>query len=125
MKIEEILLVDDEADIRQVARFALTHLGGWSVREAGGGQEALRAIRERRPDVVLLDVMMPGMDGVQTLGALRVDPQLAGVPVLFMTARVGREDLDSYLQAGAQGVIRKPFDPLSLAGEIQRLVGGA
>lgn len=119
--LSKVLYVEDEADIRAVAEIALAGLGGLTVRTCASGYEAPAAIKEFVPDLVLLDVMMPGMDGVETFAALRADPSVPPVPVAFMTARTLPTELDHYLRLGAIGVISKPFDPLKLADEVRVL----
>ncbi len=119
--LEKVLYVEDEADIRAIAEIALVSLGGLEVQTCSNGLEAPAAVKRFVPDLVLLDVMMPGMDGVATLAALRADPGLPKVPVAFMTARTLPDEVDQYLRLGAIGVIGKPFDPLTLAGEVRAL----
>ena len=87
------------------------------------GQEALEEARETLPDVILLDVMMPGLDGTTTLAKLREDPATAGIPVIFLTAKVQSHEIERYQELGALGVIRKPFDAMALPDEVRRLVG--
>jgi two-component system OmpR family response regulator len=119
--LEKVLYVEDEADIRAVAEIALAQLGGLEVQTCTNGLEAPDAVKRFLPDLVLLDVMMPGMDGVATLAALRADPAVPRVPVAFMTARTLPDEIANYLRLGAIGVIGKPFDPLKLAGEVRAL----
>lgn len=119
--LEKVLYVEDEADIRAVAEIALVTVSGLSVRTCASGMDAPAAIREFTPDMVLLDVMMPGMDGVATLAMLRADPSFAGLPVAFMTARTLPSEIEQYLRLGAIGVITKPFDPLHLGDEVRAL----
>jgi len=119
MDINTVLLVDDDADIRAIGEIALSQVGGWTVTTAAGGEEAVPAARATRPDVILLDMMMPGLDGMQTLAALRADDETAAIPVLFMTAKLLPSEIGAYLDAGARGVIAKPFDPLTLPDEIR------
>lgn len=121
MDVERILLIDDEPDIRAVAALSLERVGGFSLDSAASGEEGLERARAQRPDVVLLDVMMPGLDGLETLARLRADPATAGIPVIFMTAKSQPAELDEYVAAGALGVILKPFDPLELPNEIRKL----
>jgi len=116
-----ILHIEDESDIREVARIALEQLGGFSVTEASSGSEGVALAAELRPDLILLDVMMPGMDGPATLRALRECPATAGIPVVFMTAKVRRHEIEHYLTLGARGVIAKPFDPITLADQVKAL----
>ena len=112
--LSRILLVDDEQDIRTVAQISLTALGGFTVACCASGAEALEKVVEFDPDLVLLDVMMPGMDGPATLGRLRSDPATAHYPVVFVTARVQPQEIPSYLAIGAADVVAKPFDPMTL-----------
>lgn len=118
----KILVIDDEQDIRLVAQIGL-RAAGMMVVTADGGAAGIEAARRERPDAILLDVMMPGMDGYETFGALKADPDLAPIPVVFLTARNpnGRE-----LQAraaGAAGVIAKPFAPRDLSGMLKDVLG--
>ncbi len=121
MQIATILVVDDEPDIQTIAEMSLTVVGGWDVVLASGGREALSLCAETPPDLVLLDVMMPGMDGVTTLGRLRDEPRTAHIPVILMTAKVQHREVDRYLEAGALAVIPKPFDPMTLPARIIEL----
>lgn len=118
-----VLLVDDEPDILAIARAALEFGGGFAVDACGSGLDALKRADACPPDIVLLDVMMPGLDGPSTLRELREKPATARVPVVFMTAKVQPEELRRYQSLGALAVIAKPFDPLSLARELRGLLG--
>ena len=120
-KLQRILYVEDEADIRTVARLALEAVGGFTVELAASGDEALLRAKEFRPDLLLLDVMMPGMDGQATLGALRALPETAAVPAIFMTARAQPAEVAALKAQGALGVITKPFDPMRLADQVRHL----
>jgi CheY-like chemotaxis protein len=113
-----ILLVEDDPDIQAVARLTLEALGGFEVHVCSSGDEALARGPAARPDLVLLDVMMPGMDGPTTLEAMRARPELAATPVVFMTAKVQPQEVARYLALGARGVITKPFDPVSLPAQV-------
>ena len=118
--LRRILFVEDDPDIQVVATLALESLGGFAVLACGSGVEALSRFADFAPDLVLLDVMMPGMDGPATLEALRRLP--AGeVPVVFMTARVQAHEILQYREMGAVEVIAKPFDPMTLAETVQTL----
>lgn len=114
----KILLVDDDPDIRRIGALSLEKVGGFSATLVASGAEALSACERERFDLILLDMMMPDMDGLASLAALRALPAAAGVPVIFMTAKVRGGEVDRYLRAGAVGVIEKPFDPLALPGQI-------
>ena len=118
----KVLLVDDDPDIRMVAMIALKSVGQWDVMEADSGADALGKAEAYEPDLILLDMMLPGMDGMATLAALRRRPGLAHTPAIFMTAKVREADVARYLAAGATGVIQKPFDPMALPGEVQRIL---
>lgn len=121
-----ILHVDDEPDIREVAAFSLDLDPGVSLTTAESGEAALQLLEGGlRPDVILLDVMMPRLDGPGTLSRLRHLPGLDRTPVIFMTARVQSSERDRYLELGAIGVITKPFDPMTLAGQVRDLLAGS
>jgi CheY-like chemotaxis protein len=117
-----VLVVDDEEDIREVAQLGLETFAGWHVRTAASGPQAVREAAADPPDVVLLDVMMPELDGPSTLAALREDPATHDVPVVFLTAKVQPTERRR-LEHLASGVIAKPFDPVALAGEIADRLG--
>ncbi|MBR9892844.1 response regulator [bacterium] len=114
-----ILYVDDENDIREIAGMALELEETFEVRTAASGREGLDLARSFRPDLIMLDVMMPGMDGISTFAAARKDPILASIPVVFVTARTQTHQVAELMELGAHGVIPKPFDPLTLAEEIE------
>jgi len=122
MTLRKILLVDDEADIRLIAEISLSNLGGWEVLQAGSGLEALELASRERPDLILLDVMMPGMDGMTTLQKLREQEHGAATPVIFMTAKVQKAEIDRLLALGVRGLIPKPFDPMTLPEEIRAIL---
>ena len=117
--LQRVLYVEDEPDIQAVARLALEVVGGLTVRTCSSGEQALNEAPGFAPELVLLDVMMPGMDGPGTLKALRALPELAAVPVVFMTAKVQPQEVAHYTALGALGVIAKPFDPMTLAEQVQ------
>ena len=117
-----LLLVDDEPDIRAIAKLALERIGGHTVTAAGSAAEAVEAVSAERPDAVLLDVMMPDVDGPAALERLR--PLLGqDVPVIFLTAKSQSADVERLKALGAVGVIAKPFDPLGLPGELGAIIG--
>jgi CheY-like chemotaxis protein len=119
--IQKVLLVDDDPDIRRLGELSLSRVGGWDAVVVGSGSEAVVAATSGDPpDAIVLDVMMPEMDGLTTLRRLQDDQRTAGIPVVFMTAKVQRSDLDAYLAVGARGVISKPFDPMTLPEELVR-----
>ncbi len=118
----KVLIVDDEADIRRIGELSLQSVGGWQVLLADSGAAGIEAAKVHRPDLILMDMMMPEMDGLSTLQRLRKDPKLESTPVVFMTAKVQREEISRYLEAGAVGVVHKPFDPMTLPDEIQRIL---
>jgi two-component system OmpR family response regulator len=122
MTIRKVLLVDDEDDIRIVGGLSLSRVGGWETLLAASGAEALVQATQERPDLILLDVMMPGMDGPTTFMRLRAQEATAHTHIIFMTAKIQRQEVARYLELGALGVISKPFDPMTLPAEIRRLV---
>ena len=119
-----VLVVDDDEDIRTITAAALGMIGGHRVLTAAGGQEALSLVSHEAVDAVLLDVSMPGMSGLQTLEALRRDPQTSQVPVVLLTARLQVEG-DEVANAAVTGMIAKPFDPMELSTAFARLLGWA
>ena len=119
--LQRILYVEDEPDIQAVAKLALEMVGGFTVKVCSSGEEALREAVAFAPDMILLDVMMPGMDGPSTLQALRQKPELATVPVAFMTAKVQPSEVAHYKSLGARDVIPKPFDPMTLAQQVRAI----
>lgn len=119
--LQRILYVEDEPDIRTVAKLALEMVGGYTVKICASGDEALREAANFAPDMILLDVMMPGMDGPTTLKALREQPALAQVPVAFMTAKVQPAEVAYFRSLGARDVIAKPFDPMALAAQVRAI----
>ncbi|MGC8724074.1 MAG: response regulator [Acidobacteriota bacterium] len=116
-----ILHVEDDTDIQAIARLALAGVGGLEVETCGTGEEALRLAVTFQPDLILLDVMMPDMDGVTTLRKLRQNPQTQAVPVVFMTAKVQMEEMARLKAEGALDVLVKPFDPMTLADQLRRI----
>ena len=121
LELERVLHIEDDLSIQEVARVALEIVGGFRVVSCSSGKEGLEQVEKFAPHVILLDVMMPGMDGPETLVHLQQMPSLSQVPVIFMTAKVQGSELDEYHQLGAAGVISKPFDPMTLADQIRTL----
>jgi CheY-like chemotaxis protein len=115
----KILIIDDEGDIRKIARLSLSRVGGMDVVEADGGPDGVRKAEAERPDAILLDVMMPGMDGPATLAMLRAGESTAKIPVIFLTAKAMSSEIDRLKALGAIGVLTKPFDPMKLAAEVK------
>lgn len=122
MQINTVMLVDDEEDIRVVAELSLSQVGQWKTIVADSGTTALEMAATHQPDVILLDVMMPGMDGPQTLQQLRQQDETKHIPVIFLTAKVQPREVNEYLELGASGVVAKPFDPMSLPNEIRSIL---
>ncbi|HEV8352669.1 MAG TPA: response regulator [bacterium] len=122
---KRILLVDDEDDVREVARLSLEVVAGWEVRTASSGTEALALAKAEPPDAILLDVMMPGVDGVTTAQRLAADPGTSGIPVLLLTAKAQTADRRRFEALPIKGVITKPFDPMQLARQVSQALGWA
>lgn len=118
-ELKRILYVEDQPDIRTVTKVALEKVGGFELQICSGGEEALEVAVSFAPELFLLDVMMPGMDGPSTLQALHKLPGLADIPVIFMTAKVQPNEVAEYKAMGALEVIFKPFDPMTLSNEIR------
>ncbi len=119
--LQHILCADDDADMRMILDVALGTIGGWRVTMAGDGEETLASAREDRPDLILLDASMAGLDGPSTLSALRADPNLASIPVIFVTGHAAPNEVANFVANGALGVIAKPFDPMGLATRLRAL----
>jgi CheY-like chemotaxis protein/HPt (histidine-containing phosphotransfer) domain-containing protein len=119
MTMLRVLHVDDEPDIREVVQMALSLDPAFAVQSCPSGGAALTSAAQSPPDIILLDVMMPGMDGPTTLSRLRENPKTADIPVIFMTARAQSRELEHFISLGAEGVIAKPFDPMTLAASVR------
>jgi CheY-like chemotaxis protein len=118
-----ILIIDDEEDIREVAALSLETVAGWEVVSASSGAQGLVRAIEYQPDAILLDVMMPGMDGPTTFRELRNNPATARIPVLLLTAKVQSSDQRRFADLGVEAILFKPFDPLTLATQISGVLG--
>jgi CheY-like chemotaxis protein len=119
--LRNILYADDEEDILDVATLSLEMVGGLTVTTCGDGFQAIEAARRTRPDLIMLDVMMPGMDGPTAMSQIRADPGLSDIPVILLTARVRGPEVKEYYDLGADAVISKPFDPMTLADEVRAI----
>lgn len=118
MPLKHLLIIDDEEHIREVASMCLELTQGWQVMSASSGSAGVKLAVAGLPDAILLDVMMPDMDGPSTLRVLRAQPETKEIPVIFLTAKVQGADRRKFLELGVQGVIAKPFDPLTLGQQI-------
>lgn len=116
---DRIMVVDDDPDILSIARIALETMGGYTIETCSSGQEALNRVAAFDPDMILLDAMMPGMNGPETFKALTKAPNQDTTPVVFFTGRVQSEDIAMFKNLGAAGVVAKPFDPMQLAGKVK------
>jgi two-component system cell cycle response regulator len=119
--LKTLLYVDDDADIREIVQMSLSLDGQLNVITSDGGERALLKMAVEQPDLVVLDVMMPGMDGPTLLRRMRLDPGLAQIPVIFMTAKTSAEETARFRELSAIGVIAKPFDPMSLGRQVRAL----
>ncbi len=119
----KILIIDDEDDIREVAALSLESVAGWEVIVAESGAQGVARAAEQKPDAILLDVMMPGMDGPATFRELRRNPATARIPVLLLTAKVQGSDQRRFADLGVEAVLFKPFDPLTLSQQISSALG--
>lgn len=117
-ELKTILYVDDEPDIREIVQMSLSLVAGLDVQVCESGERALQSMPLIKPDLVLLDVMMPGMDGPSTLQKMRATPDLAKIPVVFMTAKAMPQEVARFRELGAVSVIAKPFDPLQLGNQV-------
>ena len=119
-KLKKIVYAEDEPDIRMIGEMAL-QMEGWQIVACASGLEAIQIIKAQMPDLVILDVMMPGLDGPTTLKVLRENPKTASIPIVFMTAKVQSTEIDHFKKIGAHAVIPKPFDPMTLVNDIKKI----
>jgi CheY-like chemotaxis protein len=121
--LRRILVVDDDASIRDVARMSLEMVGGHEVLVAANGDDALASARDERPDAILLDVMMPGLDGPGTFERLQADPATCRIPVILLTAKLQPADQARFTKLGVRAVLAKPFDSMTLADDVAAILG--
>lgn len=123
MSTRRILIVDDESDIREVAQMSLEMVSGWHVLTAESGDQGIAKARQEKPDAILLDAMMPDMDGAATFQKLQADPSTKQIPVIMFTAKVQPADRKRFADLGAKDIIAKPFDPMKLGSQIAAILG--
>ena len=123
MSAKRILFIDDEEDIKTLAQFCLESEAGWLMLSASGGIEGIKIAEKEQPDAILLDAMMPEVDGLRTLEKLLLNPKTKHIPTIFITAKAQASDRRRFYSAGAKGVINKPFDSLTLASQISGFLG--
>ena len=121
-ELKRILYVEDQADIQLITKMALENIGGFDIRICSSGEEAVIAVGDFCADLFLFDVMMPGMDGPETLAELWKNPALKNTPVVFMTAKVQPDEVKYLMSLGALDVISKPFDPMTLADTLRKIM---
>ncbi|MCG6935585.1 MAG: response regulator [Candidatus Promineifilaceae bacterium] len=119
--LQRILYVEDDPDIQAIARVALESVGGFTVETCNSGQIAVTNAADFRPEMLLIDVMMPDMDGPTTLAALRDQPSLADTPAVFITAKVQPDEIEQLQNYGAVDIITKPFDPMTLSDQLRHI----
>ena len=120
---QTVLIVDDEEDIRELANISLARVGGFNVVAAGSGEQGLELAASEHPDAIVLDAMMPGLDGPSTLERLKADPETASIPVVFLTGSVQEFEREHFMALGAVGILPKPFDPMKLADQLRACLG--
>lgn len=123
-QLKTVLYVDDEPDIREVVEISLRVVSDLDVRACESGEAALQMLQTFKPDLILLDVMMPGMDGAATFQRLRATPGLEDIPVIFMTAKALPQEVARFRELGAAGVIAKPFDAMQLGNQVRAIWEG-
>jgi CheY-like chemotaxis protein len=121
--VRRLLIIDDEDDIREVAALSLEATAGWTIYTACSGQDGIQAAVKEKPDAILMDVMMPEMDGPTTFKQMQQHPELTGIPVVLLTAKVQGVDQRRFAGLGVAAVLFKPFDPLTLAAQISEVLG--
>lgn len=119
--LNKILLVEDDQDIQAIMRIALESIGRFTVKYATSGLESIQLTKDYIPDLILMDMMMPEMDGMTTYIELRKNQKLHNIPIIFITAKVLSDEVEIYSQLGAAAVITKPFDPLTLADQLREI----
>ncbi len=120
---KRLLIIDDDHDIREVAKLSLEMVGGYEVIMAASGYDGLVKAKDTQPDAILLDVMIPDMDGPETFRRLQQEPATRHIPVILLTAKVQVADRQGLLDLGVRGLLAKPFDPLQLSNQIAALLG--
>lgn len=123
MSTKRVLVIDDEPDVRAIVQGCLEDIAGWDVVTAGSGQEGLVKVVTDKPDAIVLDVMMPGMDGITFLKELRTQPEGQSIPTVLLTAKVGLSEPEILSKLNIEGVVSKPFDPFMLTEQIADLLG--
>jgi CheY-like chemotaxis protein len=121
--MRRILIIDDEDDIREVAALSLEATAGWQILTASSGSAGIELAAAEQPDAILMDVMMPGVDGPTTFAYMQQNPAIAHIPVLLLTAKVQGVDQRRFSGLGLAGILFKPFDPLTLAQQISTALG--
>ncbi len=122
MSIKKVLVVDDDPDILKLLRTVLT-VNGFLSLEAADGMTALKILRREKPECVLLDIMLPDIDGYEVYRRIKLNPETKDIPVLFLTAKARSEDIDFGLALGADGYITKPFSPSKLVAQVEKVLG--
>lgn len=120
-QLVRLLLVEDDTDIQKIAKVVLESVGGFTVQICSSGAEMLSQAPAFKPQLILMDMMMPGMNGVEALMALKKNPEISSIPIVFMTAKVQASEIEGYKKLGALDVIRKPFEPMALPGLIRAI----
>ncbi|MEG3911562.1 response regulator [Microcoleus sp. w2-18bC1] len=123
MKGKQILIVDDQEHLRELIQMCLEDLAGWDTLVAESGEECLQILQTERPNAILLDLSMPGMDGFAVYDRLQSDPITRSIPVILLTARVLSTDMAQFAQMGVAGVIPKPFEATTLPGKVTEILG--
>lgn len=121
MNLQRILYAEDEPLVQTIAKVALVKVGGFNLHICSSGEQALEQVKAFAPQLILLDVVMPGLDGPATLARLRQDPDTAAIPVVFLTANSDPQDIAQYLAMGAFDVIAKPYNPMTLAEQVRQV----
>lgn len=121
--MRRVLIIDDEDDIREVAALSLEATADWVILTASSGKEGIRVAAAEKPDAILMDVMMPEMDGPTTFKQLQLNPETKGIPVVLLTAKVQGVDQRRFAGLGVAAILFKPFDPLTLSSQIADVLG--
>lgn len=120
-ELKNIMLVEDDYDIQEIVKLSLSSIGNFNLSICSSGEEALKEVLKSKPQLILLDVMMPVMDGPTTLKNLRLMSEAASIPVVFITAKVQPYEIESYKTMGIVDVISKPFNPMTLSETVLKI----
>ncbi len=122
IKLQQVLLIDDDDSIRELALMGLEGMTDWKIDLAASASEGLEKAKKFHPDLILLDFVMPDINGLEAFAKLQEDPELKDIPVILMTGKAESDEVEQFLKSGLAGVITKPFDPVTLSEQIEEIL---